>query len=121
MYDGAQGPVDYWDAAMYLAKRWDFKQILANAGVVPSDSKAYSTNTFQTAVDKAVGKRAALACDSSNNKHLLEVRVCIERPTSTATKLRPQPMDCPSTISSNCNKDSLYLLPIPKIPAGGCS
>jgi ribonuclease T2 len=118
VYNGTYGPSDYWTAAIGLQRKWDLYAVLVKNGFPPSTSATYETARVHDAIHSAVGKKPALWCDSSDTRLLLEVRMCVERPTQS-TRLKPALMDCPSAIGSNC-KHELVIPPIPTMATGGC-
>ena len=112
VYNGTSGVKDYLNAALNLREKYNLLEILADAGIKPSDSTKYPASQIREAISAAVGAEVVVTCTSGQ---LAEVRICTQ-PTP-ANKELPDLIDCPST--SQCNSN--ILIPtIPDMEQGGC-
>lgn len=81
----------FFEDALNLRSKFSVNQALAQAGILPSDSNTVSSDNFVSAITRAVGGEAAIACDSKGN--LDSVTICVSP--------NLQPMACPSAVTPN--------------------
>ena len=113
-YDGEDGPIDYWYAALNLKNRYNLLEILTNAGITPGGT--YNTKDIKNAIEKELGVSVIIACTKSA---LQEVRICVKRDDN---KREPALMDCPSELSNSemCKTKSIAFEKWPTFLPGGC-
>lgn len=118
VYGGNEtGMQNYWRAAIALRRRFDVEKELALAGVVPSATTLYGTESVRRALSKTIGHRVNVVCQSGTT--LDEVHICVDRPRTPAQLLSPIVIDCP-TQDTSCNA-KIKLLPRPVLrTTGGC-
>jgi len=109
------GLIDYWTAIVKLSSRFDHEKALASAGIVPSETTLYKLSEVQSAINRYVGAKVNVACQSGNI--IDEVRVCVKRPTNAREMLNPVVFNCPNPEDSCDSK--VYFLPVPNVPSGG--
>jgi len=73
---------DYFDKTIQLTKSLPITEVWAAAGIVPSDTQAYSKERVLAVIERSkIGVRPFITCD--NNKFIKEMRFCFDK------KLRP--------------------------------
>jgi ribonuclease T2 len=88
---------EYFEAALALKARHNLTAILADAGVVPSDTETYSVSSISDAVAEGTGFTANLECNrnADGDAQLFQVYQCVDR---TGRSL----IDCPLSMNSKC-------------------
>jgi len=119
IYNGTNGYLDYWNAAMNVMKRYDLAAALRKNGIIPSKSAYYSESEIKAVIEPLVGAKVNLHCATDNNKHLSEVRICLKRPTTEAEKMNPVPFDCPR-LETSCQAQHIMLPPLDSLKTGEC-
>ena len=119
VYNGTNGFLDYWEAALNTLDRYDLLSALKKKGITPSDSTLYQESDIKAAIQSVVGAKVNIHCATDDSKVLSEVRICLKRPTNAAERKNPVPFDCPRTETS-CSTKGIYLREIPNLESGGC-
>ena len=90
-------PHDYFARALALKAKHDLAAILADAGIVPSDTETYTVSSVRDAIAQGTGFVANLECnrDADGEAQLFQVYQCVDR---DAKKL----IDCPLAMPTKC-------------------
>jgi ribonuclease T2 len=90
-------PHDYFARALALRARHDLAAILADAGIVPSDTETYPVSSVRDAIAQGTGFVANLECnrDADGEAQLFQVYQCVDR---DAKEL----IDCPLAMPTKC-------------------
>jgi ribonuclease T2 len=120
-WTGSNGPVDYWNAAMYLRKTYDIYSALVAAGIKPGTAYYDPYKQVVPAIQNYTGTKIHIHCDHTAPTQLLEVRMCVARPTS-ANKLTPKIIDCPATMTEadGCDTTRIQIPAMPTLVSNGC-
>lgn len=88
---------DYFKTALALKARSNLTGILADAGIVPSDTKTYFLSSIKDAIEKGTGFKVNLECndDFRDEAQLYHVYQCVDREGKKF-------IDCPVTMPSKC-------------------
>jgi len=119
VYNGTNGFIDYWQAAMNVMRRYDIASALRRAGIVPSKTAFYSVEEIKAVIEPLVGAKVNLHCATGNKKHLSEVRICLKRPMNEEEKRNPIPFDCPR-LETSCRNNHVELPPLENLQSGQC-
>jgi len=90
-------PQDYFARALAFKARHDRAAILADAGIVPSDTETYPVSSVRDAIAQGTGFVANLECnrDADGEAQLFQVYQCVDR---DAKEL----IDCPLGMPTKC-------------------
>ncbi|CAN6199914.1 unnamed protein product [Urochloa humidicola] len=97
-------PHDYFARALALKAAHNLTEILAGAGIVPSESETYSLSTVRDAITQGTGFTANVECnrDANGNAQLFQVYQCVDKEAK-------QLIDCPLSMTTKCGGDSIKL------------
>ncbi|CAL5071627.1 unnamed protein product [Urochloa decumbens] len=97
-------PHDYFARALALKAAHNLTEILAAAGIVPSESESYSISSVSDAIRKGTAFTANLECnrDTDGQTQLYQVYQCVD-------KEGKQLIDCPLHMRSKCGDDQIKL------------
>ena len=92
--------LSFFNTTLSLRSKYDVTPALASAGIVPSSTKSFTRNEFDTAIQNAFGFPILPACDSSG--YLTGATVCISKQFDI--------MSCGSVTYGKCSSNTLYLI-----------
>eukprot|EP00210_Caulerpa_lentillifera_P004136 g3942.t1 len=87
---------DYFFMTIQLAHRFNFKEALAEEGIIPSDGRLYKTERFQTVLSDAIGAPPQLEC---TGRDLTRVWICLDSNFDAIECPIKRPMSCDDLIS----------------------
>jgi len=103
-----KGELNYFKNALEAFNALSVDKWLSDAGITPSDSKAYPLTAFLSALDKGLGHKAHAECltkKHNNSPIMAQINVCLNRETL-------KPFDCPNGMSDqHCGQDTVAYLP----------
>lgn len=90
-------PHDYFARALALKGKHDLAAILADAGIVPSDTETYTVSSVRDAIAQGTGFTANLECnrDADGEAQLFQVYQCVDRDAKGL-------IDCPLAMPTKC-------------------
>lgn len=90
-------PHDYFARALQLRERHDLAAVLADAGIVPSDTDTYPVDRVRDAIAQGTGFVANLECnrDADGEAQLFQVYQCVDREAKDL-------IDCPLPMPTKC-------------------
>ncbi|CAD6216992.1 unnamed protein product [Miscanthus lutarioriparius] len=90
-------PHDYFARALALKAKHDLAEILADAGIVPSDTETYPVSSVRDAIAQGTGFVANLECnrDADGEAQLFQVYQCVDRDAKDL-------IDCPLAMPTKC-------------------
>jgi ribonuclease T2 len=91
---------DYFKRALELKAAHNLTAILADAGIVPSDTETYSLSSVRDAIAQGTGVTANLQCNSNadGEAQLFQVFMCVD-------KKGKELIDCPLSMPTKCHRD----------------
>ncbi|KAH3759038.1 ganglioside gm2 activator [Pelomyxa schiedti] len=114
VYDGENGPLDYWTAAVNLWNKHNFLETLSRAGIKHStpDEVFYYHPLLDilSILQKDTGTKIGITCDGNMLK---EIKLCVGRP-SPSNKHYLSPIDCPNALlreENSCTKYNKIIIP----------
>lgn len=91
---------DFFAGALNLLGKYNVTTAVAQSGIVPSNSKAFSLSAFKKAFNTVYGADPIVGCNSKGN--IETVLVCVDKNLEI--------MECPSNQKDTCTANRLYLL-----------
>ncbi|CAL5061466.1 unnamed protein product [Urochloa decumbens] len=95
---------DYFASALAVKAAHNLTEILAGAGIVPSESETYSVSSVSEAIAQGTGFKANLECNrgAAGEAQLFQVYQCVDKEAK-------QLIDCPLSMPTKCRGDSIKL------------
>lgn len=100
--------LSYFKSTLEAFKQIHLDKYLADAQIVPSESKTYTVSSIHAAVKKGLGHDAQIQCVHSKHHKfpvIAQINVCLDKQTL-------KPFDCPASLHDrNCKEAAIGYLP----------